>query len=363
MRVHTSATRSLIPLLGTFALLACEGSVSQPVAIAGADQSVNTGAFVQLDASGSSDPQNRLITYQWTFASRPLGSEAQLIDPNSAKASFLADIPGEYMLKVTVSNSLRQNEATVKVTASACGAGVPVVNEIGAGPEPLAISGSRQLTFGGRNAGAVAGSFVVGNAVQLVASVTDPDNGPGCNLNQALSYRWAFVQLPADSHATLNSTTSQSPSFTADVAGEYAVELVVTDSTGRSSAPKDFSTTVGSCGGLALSNGRATANPAFVGDTVQLAVNAQKSTCGGAAAQQIGYAWELTRPQGSAASLSSSTAESPSFVADVAGGSYLATVTVTDGRGSVSNTVQIAINASSCGSFRPVVANFTAVQN
>jgi len=341
MRVHTSATRSLIPLLGTFALLACEGSVSLPIAAAGADQTVNTGTFVQLDASGSSDPQNRLITYQWTFASRPLGSQAQLIDPDSAKASFMADMPGEYMLKVTVSNSLRQNEATVKVTASACGSGVPVVSDISASAEAR-----------------------VGSSVQLAATVTHPDNAAGCNLGRTLSYQWSFAQLPPQSQATLNSATSPNPSFTADVAGTYGVELVVTDSVGRSSKPKDFGVSVAACGGLALSNGRVTTGPIFNGSNVQLAVDVQKSTCGGAAAQQITLRWELAqKPQGSAASLSSSTAESPTFVADVAGGSYLATVTATDGLGAVSNTVQIEVPVSNCGSFRPVVASFTTAQN
>src|SRR5712664_3443368 len=252
MRVHTPAIRSLIPLLGTFALLACEGSVSQPVALAGTDQSVNTGAFVQLDASGSSDPQNRLITYQWTFASRPLGSQAQLIDPNSAKASFLADLPGEYVLKVTVSNSLRQNEATVKVTAGACGSRAPVVTNISTATERPSI----------------------GSPVQLAAVVTDLDNGPGCNLNQTLSFQWTMLELPAGSRATLNSVTSQTPNFTPDVDGVYVARLVVTDSTGRSSAPRDFTVGVSNCGHSAPQIVSARGTPALPspGTTVTLSV-------------------------------------------------------------------------------------------
>ena len=132
MRLHTSAIGKLFPLLGTFALAACGGSVSPPDVIPGDEQTVNTGAFVQLDASRTSDPQNRLLTFGWSFLSRPLGSETTLVDAGSAKASFLADMPGEYMLKVTVSNTVRVNEATVKVTAMVCGASSPVVTDIAA---------------------------------------------------------------------------------------------------------------------------------------------------------------------------------------------------------------------------------------
>ncbi|TMA45446.1 MAG: hypothetical protein E6J82_02120, partial [Deltaproteobacteria bacterium] len=126
--------------------------MSPPDVIPGDEQTVNTGAFVQLDASRTSDPQNRLLTFGWSFLSRPLGSETTLVDAGSAKASFLADMPGEYMLKVTVSNTVRVNEATVKVTAMICGASSPVVTDIAAQSD-----------------------LVTGSTVQLTATVSDAD--------------------------------------------------------------------------------------------------------------------------------------------------------------------------------------------
>ena len=339
MRVHLSATRSLISLLGTFLVLACGGSVSLPVAVAGNDQTVNTGAFVQLDASASSDPQNRLITFLWTFESRPLGSQAQLVDPESAQASFLADMPGDYVLRVTVSNSLRQGEATVKVTASACGSRAPVVSDITTST----------------------GNPSIGSAVQLAAVVSDPDNGAGCNLNQSLSFQWTMLELPAGSRATLNSVTSQTPNFTPDVAGNYVARLVVTDSTGRSSVPKDFTIAVSNCGNNPPSIVNARGTPALpsLGTTVTLSVVAtdvDNDPAGCNLGETISFAWTpSSAPSGSQAQLSNPTSPSPTLTVDLAG-TYTFTVVATDSRGLSSEPAGVVVQTATCA---PQIAAFS----
>ncbi|MDZ7796052.1 MAG: PKD domain-containing protein [Candidatus Marinimicrobia bacterium] len=58
-----------------------------PVANAGGNQMVATGATVTLDGSGSSDPDNNIDTYQWTQFSGPTVS---LSNANSATATFTA---------------------------------------------------------------------------------------------------------------------------------------------------------------------------------------------------------------------------------------------------------------------------------
>ena len=60
------------------------------------------------------------------------------------------------------------------------------------------------------------------------------------------------------------------------------------------------------------------------------------------------YAWTLTRPAGSTAALAGSTTAGPSFTADVAG-SYVATVTVSDGQASSSASVTITAQAPGSG--------------
>jgi large repetitive protein len=56
-----------------------------PVANAGPDQTVDSGALVQLNGSGSTDPEGQALTYMWTA---PAG--ITLSDPTSATPTFTA---------------------------------------------------------------------------------------------------------------------------------------------------------------------------------------------------------------------------------------------------------------------------------
>ena len=60
------------------------------------------------------------------------------------------------------------------------------------------------------------------------------------------------------------------------------------------------------------------------------------------------YSWALTVPAGSTTALASTTAANPSFKADVAG-SYVATMTITDGSSNVAST-SVTLTASASGS-------------
>jgi len=59
----------------------------QPIADAGPDQTVNEGSTVQLDGSGSVDPDGDPITYSWTQIA---GTPVTLSDATSAKLTFTA---------------------------------------------------------------------------------------------------------------------------------------------------------------------------------------------------------------------------------------------------------------------------------
>jgi len=225
MRLHTSATRNWILLLGALALAACEGSVAVPVVATGDAQTVVTGSFVQLDASGSSDPQGRLLTFHWSFIGRPLGSQTQLIDPGSAKTSFVADMAGEYMLNVTVSNSVRQNEATVKVTAAACTK--PVLS-----PPTFKVGGAT-----------VATAFK-GDRVDLAVAV----NAFG-NCSQTLNYSWQLTPR-AGSSAAISLQGFATASFIADTfGGSFDVSVTATDRLGNTSNAVSLTIPVSPCGG------------------------------------------------------------------------------------------------------------------
>jgi PKD repeat protein len=79
---------------------------------------VLVGQTVQLDGSGSSDPEGKTLSYQWAFVSKPADSQAVIADPTSAVTSFKADKEGSYEVKLTVKDPEGASAScTLSVTA------------------------------------------------------------------------------------------------------------------------------------------------------------------------------------------------------------------------------------------------------
>jgi len=88
------------------------GSVPQneiPVAIAGMDQPGTVGTKVKLDGSASIDPEGEILLYAWRLVTVPSGAEAELTRENSAKTSFTPDLPGEYVVGLTVNDEIEDS--------------------------------------------------------------------------------------------------------------------------------------------------------------------------------------------------------------------------------------------------------------
>ena len=92
---------------------------SAPVADAGDDTSVMAGATVQLDGSGSSDPDGTPLQTAWSLTSRPPGSNAVLSDPGIVNPTFVADVNGTYVAQLIVGDgALFSAPDTVTITAA-----------------------------------------------------------------------------------------------------------------------------------------------------------------------------------------------------------------------------------------------------
>ncbi len=290
-----------------------------PVARAGADQTGRIGQVVLLDGSASSDVDGDPLTYRWSFTVRPDGSAATLAGTTTVGASFIPDLPGEYVVQLVVSDGV-----------------------LTGAPDTLTVSTLNSVPVA--NAGSDQSELPVGAAVVLTGALsTDPDG-------QVLTYRWSLLARPSGSGATLDNADSVTPGFTADVAGDYVAQLVVSDGI-VDSAPDT----------VMIRTTRppvASAGPdqdIVVGQTVQLDGGSSTDHDG----EVLTYLWSFTSvPSGSAATLLAATTSSPTFVADVAG-TYDVTLTVTNTSGeSANDAVRVTATTASPAIETPVSVTF-----
>ena len=74
-----------------------------PLAEAGLDQQVLRGETVRLDATGSHDPDGRVVAYEWRIRT-PDGRDVSPPDPRSARGSFRPNSVGRYEITLAVTD-------------------------------------------------------------------------------------------------------------------------------------------------------------------------------------------------------------------------------------------------------------------
>ena len=272
-----------------------------PVANAGTNQNVTTGTVISLDGSGSSDIDGDTLTYAWSFVSVPNSSSAasDLSDNTAVKPTFTVDVAGNYVLRLVVNDGTADSEpATVTITAATTNSA------------PVANAGTNQ-------------NVATGTVVVLDGSGSADADG------DLLTYTWSFASVPNGSTAasSLSDSTATNPTFTADVAGNYVLRLVVNDGTADSD-PETVTITAATSNSAPVANAGSSQNV----DTNSV-VNLDGSASTDADGDLLTYAWSFVSvPNGSAAasSLSDSTATNPTFTADVAG-NYVLRLVVNDG--------------------------------
>jgi hypothetical protein len=174
-----------------------------PTAVAGEDQSIRAGDIVFLNGMASFDDNTptELLVYEWSFSSIPEGSSATLDDADTVTPSFLADLPGTYVVDLVVFDEGGLPSSTDQVEVSSDNLA------------PTAAAGNDQLV-------------ITGTTVPLDASAsTDPEN-------DALTYFWTITSAPGGSTATIVGADTATPSLVPDLDGLYLVTLEVSDFVG-----------------------------------------------------------------------------------------------------------------------------------
>jgi hypothetical protein len=318
--------QSCIILCMSTLFIACGGSSSDsssdtetpsnsvPIANAGSDNAVATGESFSLDGTASSDADSDALTYVWSISSAPGESSAVLSVTTNVQPDFTADVDGSYTFSLTV-NDGTVDSASDEVSVVATTATIQNV-------APIANAG-------------IDNEVVTGDSFSLDGSASsDADNDD-------LTYAWILTEAPSGSSATLSDMTAAQPSFIADIDGSYTFSLSVND--GTEDSPADTVTIMASTTNIAPVADAGVDQEIETGVTVTL----DASTSSDANSDTLTYLWALTtKPSTSTATLSNSTAEALTFVADISG-EYIATLIVNDGtEDSPSDTITITASAS-----------------
>ena len=172
-------------------------------------------------------------------------------------------------------------------------------------------------------------NVLVGAVVSMDGSASkDPDGG-------TLTFKWTLIGKPVGSAATLTNSSYPNPKFTADLAGNYVLSLVVNDGK-KDSAVASVSVTATTANAAPVANAGSNQS-VTIGSTVTLDGTASSD----ANNDSLTYKWTLqSKPSNSSATLSSLTSAKPTFKADLAG-TYVATLVVNDGKANSLSLIHI----------------------
>lgn len=300
------------------------------------------GQVVSYASSGAL-PTAALVGQSGTFntftvtGAAATGVTTWSLEPDSASTAWAcftttttasAASPDKYCYRISPAGAISDAKVTITVDARVMtftGANISMPAKV-ANAAPVANAGTAQ-------------NVLVGTVVNLDGSASSDAN------RDALTYLWVMNSKPVGSAAVLSNATSVKPSFTADVSGTYQISLVVNDGQVSSSVA---SVTV-TAGTVTSGGGTNTAPVADAGIAQTVSAGTVVTLDGTASSDAdrdpLTFRWVLTsKPAGSAAILSDTTAVRPSFIADVAG-TYLASLNVNDGKvnSSVATTIVTAV--------------------
>jgi K319-like protein len=308
-----------------------------------ADLLASVGASVSLSGGASTDADGDILSFRWTLAEKPAGSNMALAAATSSIIDVTPDALGRYTLTLRVTDA-RGAFADKSVTL--------VVDNTAPTPSVL-VSATFQATPITQPTRDVS----VGSVLILDASnSTDPEGQP-------ITATFTLLDRPASSTAALT-VQGKTARMIADVPGVFRIAARGTDPAGAyfetihvfaavNRAPDPI--LIASVTDQAVDSG-SNAIAASVGYTVLLDGSQSSDPEAGA----LTRAWQLmSRPAGSAAQLSQTTGTNTQFSVDALG-TYVVRLTVTDPQGAAAYfTTQI--NVTNIRPIADIASNATPV--
>ncbi len=295
---HYIYTLCLLLLLSTLTgCLSFEQENKRPVALVNDDMTAVVGSTVTLSGANSHDPEKEQLTFRWNIKSNPEGSSSSFDGNNQSSVTFIPDIEGEYEIELIVNDGEHDSEpAHVIVTVIR----LPEVT--------ISLDSNKN-------------DLQLGSEVYLSGSIGDIDE-------DKFTFKWSLVSKPDKSSAAIENSNSLLFQFTPDIEGTYAVVLTISeDRVEKASHPLEFK--------IERPNTDNFAPVANAGADQNIKTGSLVTLDGSASSDPdldvINYRWTITSsPEGSIATLSLSSIQSPTFIADI-DGTYVIALVVNDG--------------------------------
>jgi hypothetical protein len=265
-----------------------------------------TGYTVSLDGATSADPEGTQLSYGWTLLSKPQGSLAGVSAASGAISQVTPDVLGDYVVRLTATDGA--GAASTWVTTISVKNQRPLAAITGSAT-PIALPSGPTMRL------------PVNTLTTLRGSASVDADG------DALSYAWTLVSKPAASGAALSAANSATVQVTPDLSGSYVVMLRVTDPSGAFSE-QAVTLEVGNYAPVAvIDKNRMTL---LTGSSARASAALSYDENG----DSLTYAWAIdARPAASSATIAAPSSALLAFTPDLPG-TYVASVTVSDGKDS-----------------------------
>lgn len=294
----------------------------------------------------------------WSVVRAPTASRALPLPVQALQPNFVADLPGDYTLRVEVTDLAGHRDyADLSFSVDDCGSALPTVS--------LSASASE---------------VALGTPIRIQALADDPDLA--CGAEDEVSLAWRVLSAPAGAPTlSLPTASTQAIEFSGilSVPGTYLIEVTPTDRMGHRGFPAQVRIEALDCGAFApsidqilLGQGDLESTLDVMGSTEMIlnaSLNASVSLSATvsdpnevcrdrlglppATLTAVDYRWRLERtPQGSQLSLTETNTPSLSLNFDVAGSYDLSLQVQHD---ALSTQVQFTIHVDTCGLAYPTI--------